>query len=138
MRKEQEPNVSDYENTCMIRGDGGKTLRAILDRIGDKWTLLVVTTLEAGRMRYTELQRHLPGVSQRMLSLTLRNLERDGLVTRTAYAEVPPRVEYQLTPLGTSLIGPALALASWAIEHNATIEASRAAHDKSRAVSSTN
>ncbi len=121
--------MSQYERTCMIRGDGGQAIRAILDRIGDKWTLLVVATLEAGRMRFTELQRHIPGVSQRMLSLTLRNLERDGLVTRTAYAEVPPRVEYELTPTGESLIPPALALASWAIQHNPTIQASRTAHD---------
>lgn len=121
--------MTEYEDTCMIRGDGGRAIRAILDRIGDKWTLLVVATLESGRLRYTELQRRMPGVSQRMLSLTLKNLERDGLLTRTAYAEVPPRVEYELTPMGTSLIGPALTLASWAIEHNATIEQSRAEHD---------
>jgi len=122
--------MSEYEDTCMIRGDGGKTIRSVLDRIGDKWTLLIVTTLDSGRMRYTELQRHMPGVSQRMLSLSLRNLERDGLVSRTAYAEVPPRVEYELTPMGRSLIKPALALATWAMEHNATIEANRAAHDE--------
>ncbi len=121
--------MSQYERTCLIRGDGGQTIRAVLDRICDKWTLLIVTTLEVGRMRFTELQRHIPGVSQRMLSFTLRNLERDGLITRTAYAEVPPRVEYQLTAMGASLIEPALALASWAIEHNPEIEASRAAHD---------
>lgn len=124
--------MSEYEDTCMIRGDGGKTVRSILDRIGDKWTLLIVSTLESERMRYTELQRHMPGVSQRMLSLSLKNLQRDGLVTRTAYAEVPPRVEYELTPMGRSLIGPALALASWAMEHNADIEANRAAHDRQK------
>nr|WP_205663605.1 helix-turn-helix domain-containing protein [Amnibacterium flavum] len=117
----------------MILGDGGRRVRAILDRIGDKWTLLVVATLDAGRMRYSELQRHVPGVSQRMLSLTLRNLERDGLVTRTAYAEVPPRVEYELTGLGASLIEPALTLAGWAIRNNGAIEANRAAHDEARA-----
>ena len=121
-----------YEDTCMIRGDGGKTVRSVLDRIGDKWALLVVATLESGRLRYTELQRHMPGVSQRMLSLTLRNLERDGLVSRTAYPEVPPRVEYELTPMGVSLIEPALALAGWAIENNEEIAASRAAHDEAR------
>jgi DNA-binding HxlR family transcriptional regulator len=125
--------MSQYEHTCMIRGDGGRTIRAVLDRICDKWTLLIVSTLDSGRMRYTELQRHIPGVSQRMLSLTLRNLERDGLVTRTAYAEVPPRVEYELTTMGKSLIEPALALASWAIEHNPAIVAHRAAHDERNA-----
>ena len=118
-----------YEHTCMIRGDGGRAIRAILDRICDKWTLLIVSTLEGGRMRFTELQRHVPGISQRMLTLTLRNLERDGLVSRTAYAEVPPRVEYALTPMGRSLIPPALALAGWAIEHIAEIQASRAAYE---------
>ncbi|MFG2947839.1 winged helix-turn-helix transcriptional regulator [Streptomyces adustus] len=120
--------MSEYEHTCMIRGDGGRTIRAVLDRICDKWTLLIVVTLEQGRLRFTDLQRQIPGISQRMLTLTLRNLVRDGLVSRTAYAEVPPRVEYALTPTGQSLIAPALALAGWAIEHIAEIEASRAAH----------
>ncbi|WP_329035062.1 helix-turn-helix transcriptional regulator [Streptomyces sp. NBC_00178] len=116
------------EHTCMIRGDGGRTIRAVLDRICDKWTLLVVATLDEGRLRFTELHTRIPGVSQRMLTLTLRNLERDGLVSRTAYAEVPPRVEYALTALGKSLIAPALALAGWAAEHDAEIQASRAAY----------
>lgn len=117
-----------FEHTCMIRGDGGQTVRAVLERICDKWTLLLVATLEEGRMRFTELHNNVPGISQRMLTLTLRNLERDGLVSRTAYAEVPPRVEYALTPMGKSLIPPALALAGWAVEHNANIQASRAAY----------
>jgi DNA-binding HxlR family transcriptional regulator len=118
-----------YERSCKVRGDGGATIRAVLDRIADKWTLLVVTTLEPGRMRFSELQRHIPGVSQRMLTLTLRHLERDGLVTREVFAEVPPRVEYELTPVGRSLITPALALADWAIEHLPHIEESREHHD---------
>ncbi|WP_377266917.1 winged helix-turn-helix transcriptional regulator [Peterkaempfera sp. SMS 1(5)a] len=120
--------MSRYEHTCMIRGDGGQTIRAVLDRICDKWTLLIVATLDQGRLRFSELHRQIPGISQRMLTLTLRNLERDGLVSRTAFAEVPPRVEYALTPTGRSLIPPALALAGWAIEHIAEIEASRAAY----------
>ncbi|MBM7081866.1 helix-turn-helix transcriptional regulator [Micromonospora sp. MMS20-R2-29] len=116
----------------MIRGDGGRTIRAILDRICNKWTLLIVATLDGGALRFTELHQQIPGISQRMLTLTLRHLERDGLVSRTAYAEVPPRVEYALTPTGKSLIPPALALAGWAIEHVPHIEASRALHqDKS-------
>ncbi|WP_218137286.1 winged helix-turn-helix transcriptional regulator [Streptomyces indicus] len=114
----------------MIRGDGGRSIRAVLDRICDKWTLLIVATLEEKRMRFGELQQHVPGISQRMLTLTLRNLTRDGLVSRTAYAEVPPRVEYALTPLGRSLIPPALALAAWAVENNARILESRAAHEE--------
>src|SRR3954468_8065394 len=120
--------MSQYEHTCMIRGDGGRTIRTILDRICDKWTLLIVATLDQQRLRFTDLHRQIPGISQRMLTLTLRNLERDGLVSRTAYAEVPPRVEYALTPTGKSLIPPALALAGWAIDHVPQIEASREAY----------
>jgi DNA-binding HxlR family transcriptional regulator len=127
--KGHDMNASEYENGCMIRGDGGATIRSVLDRLADKWTLLVVTTLEDGTMRFTELQRRIPGISQRMLSLTVRNLERDGLVDRAVYAEVPPRVEYTLTPVGRSLIEPALGLARWAMEHNDAIQASRRAHD---------
>lgn len=127
---QQGPDPSGkYEHTCMIRGDGGQAIRAVLDRICDKWTMLIVATLDSGRMRFTALQQHIPGISQRMLTLTLRNLERDGLVSRTVYAEVPPRVEYELTPLGKSLIPPALALAGWAIEHLGEIQASRAAYE---------
>jgi DNA-binding HxlR family transcriptional regulator len=120
--------MSQYEHTCMIRGDGGHTIRTILDRICNKWTLLIVATLDQGSLRFTDLHQQIPGISQRMLTLTLRNLERDGLVSRTAYAEVPPRVEYALTSTGKSLIPPALALASWAIEHFPHIEASRDAY----------
>ncbi|WSA58371.1 helix-turn-helix transcriptional regulator [Nonomuraea fuscirosea] len=113
----------------MIRGDGGRTLRAVLDRICNKWTLLIVATLDRGSLRFTDLHQQVPGISQRMLTLTLRNLERDGLVSRTVHAEVPPRVEYALTPTGKSLIPPALALAGWAIEHVSHMEASRAAYE---------
>lgn len=128
VRKAQETAVSDYQHTCLIRGDGGQTLRAILDQICNKWTLLTVATLDQGTVRFTDLQQQIPGISQRMLTRTLRNLERDGLVSRTVYAEVPPRVEYALTPSGKSLISPALALAGWAIEHVPAIEASREAY----------
>src|SRR5437899_3033579 len=124
----REPVMSEYEHTCMIRGDGGRTIRAILDRICNKWTLLIVATLEQGSLRFTDLHQQVTGISQRMLTLTLRNLESDGLVSRTAYAEVPPRVEYALTPAGRSLIPPALALAGWAIAPVPHIEASRAAY----------
>jgi DNA-binding HxlR family transcriptional regulator len=120
--------MSEYGHTCMIRGDGGRTLRAILYQICNKWTLLVVATLDQGTVRFTELLQQIPGISQRMLTLTLRNLERDGLVGRKVYAEVPPRVEYALTPTGKSLIPPALALAGWAIDHVPQIEASREAY----------
>ena len=121
--------MSRYERVCLIRGDGGRAIRGILDRIANKWTLLVIATLHENRMRFTELQQRIPGVSQRMLSLTLRHLERDGLVSRTAYAEVPPRVEYALTDVGRTLIEPAVRLAEWAVEHNPGIEQSRREYD---------
>jgi DNA-binding HxlR family transcriptional regulator len=124
--------MSQYEKTCLIRADAGRAIRAVLDRIGDKWTLLIVATLHERRMRFTELQRHIPGISQRMLSLTLRHLERNGLVTRTAHAEVPPRVEYELTQTGQTLIAPAVTLAEWAVEHNPDIEQSQKAYDSQR------
>jgi DNA-binding HxlR family transcriptional regulator len=124
--------MSKYQKTCLIRGDGGRAIRGILDRIADKWTLLVVATLEGESLRFTELQRRIPGISQRMLSLTLRHLERDGLVTRTVHAEVPPRVEYELTALASSLIPHAVALADWAVENNPTINSHRTAYDEKK------
>ena len=129
VRNGQEPHVSKYERACLIRGDAGRTIRRILDRIGDKWTLLVVATLDGETLRFTELQRRIPGISQRMLSLTVRHLERDGLVSRTAYAEVPPRVEYELTEMGRTLIAPAIAIAEWAVEHNPAIERHHETYD---------
>ena len=130
--EDREPRT-DYEGMChSVRDEDGRAVRGVLDRIGDKWSLLVVGTLAGGRLRFTELQRHIPGVSQRMLTLTLRHLERDGLVSRTVHAEVPPRVEYDLTATGRTLIAPSVALASWAIESYPAIEASRAAYDAAR------
>jgi DNA-binding HxlR family transcriptional regulator len=121
--------VSDYKDVCLIRGDQGRAIRALLDRIADKWALLIMATLHSERLRFTELQKRIPGISQRMLTLTLRKLERDGLVIRTAHAEVPPRVEYEPTELAATLIPHAIALASWAIEHNPDIDAHREAYD---------
>ena len=121
--------MSTYRNSCLIRGDGGRAIRNILDRIGNKWSLLVVATLDGERLRFTELQQRIPGISQRMLTRTVRNLERDGLVARTAYAEVPPRVEYELTAMGRTLIGPAVALAEWAVDNNPGIEQSQDSYD---------
>lgn len=121
--------MSHYERLCLIRGDQGQAVRALLDRIADKWALLIIATLHSGRLRFTELQRRIPGISQRMLSLNLKNLERDGLLTRTVHAEVPPRVEYELTDLAESLIPHAVALADWASENVPTIEANRDSYD---------
>lgn len=100
-------------------------IRQVLDRVGDKWSLLVIAVAEAGPLRYTDLQRQVPGISQRMLSLTLRQLQQDGLITRTAYAEVPPRVEYALTPLGHGLHQIVTSLIGWVAEHHDEIRAHR-------------
>jgi DNA-binding HxlR family transcriptional regulator len=129
VRCEQGTPMSRYQHSCLIRGDGGRAIRGILDRVGDKWTLLVVATLDGERMRFTELHQRIPGISQRMLTRTVRHLERDGLVARTAFPEVPPRVEYQLTAMGRTLIQPAVALAEWAVDHNPDIALSQAAYD---------
>ena len=88
-----------------------QAVSAVLSRVGDKWSVLVVSILGRGSMRFNELKRAVDGVSQRMLTLTLRTLERDGLVMRTVYPTVPPRVEYELTALGRSLLQPVSALA---------------------------
>ncbi|MBB4686741.1 winged helix-turn-helix transcriptional regulator [Amycolatopsis jiangsuensis] len=101
----------------------------MLDRIGDKWTVLVVSTLSAGALRYSDLQASIAGISQRMLTQTLKHLERDGLITRTAYPEVPPRVEYELTDLGRSLLGAVTAMAGWAAAHHSEIARNRAASE---------
>ena len=102
----------------------------VLNRIGDKWSVMVVGMLgRHGTLRFNELKRMINGVSQRMLTLTLRNLERDGLVTRTVYAEIPPRVEYSLTELGRSLEGPINALWDWSAENGASMAEARAIYD---------
>ncbi|MBE7218550.1 MAG: helix-turn-helix transcriptional regulator [Caulobacteraceae bacterium] len=104
-------------------------VNTILSRIGDKWTVLVVIMLSDGPKRFSELKRAIGGVSQRMLTLTLRGLERDGLVTRTVFPTVPPRVDYALTPLGHSLRTPLMSLGDWAFEHLQAILEARAAFD---------
>ena len=108
-----------------IPADQMAFIRQILDRIGDKWSLLLIAVLKSGPLRYTDLQRQAPGISQRMLSLTLRQLQQDGLITRTAYAEVPPRVEYTLTALGQSLHEIVTSLIGWAADHHDEIRANR-------------
>ncbi|WP_322028153.1 helix-turn-helix domain-containing protein [Burkholderia sp. BCC1977] len=101
-----------------------------LARIGDKWTVMVVGALSQGRkMRYTELSHRIEGISQRMLTLTLKALERDGFVERTTYPTIPPRVEYELTDLGQSLIEPLRALHEWAVVHRPSIQAARESFD---------
>jgi DNA-binding HxlR family transcriptional regulator len=107
-----------------------EVFRSVLDRIGDKWSLLLIGMLEGGPMRFTELLRATPGISRRMLTTTLRALERDGLITRTIYAEVPPRVEYEVTDLGRSLTEPVLRLGMWVADHQETILANRTTFDR--------
>jgi DNA-binding HxlR family transcriptional regulator len=104
-------------------------VREVLSRVGDKWSLLVVAMLAEEKKRFSELRRNIEGISQRMLTLTLRGLERDGLVTRTVFPTIPPRVEYALTPLGRTLIDPVLELASWADKHREAIQQARARFD---------
>lgn len=99
--------------------------REVLDRVGDKWSVLVVALLGQRVHRFNELHRSIDGISQRMLTLTLRGLERDGLVTRTVYASVPPRVEYALTDLGQTLLEPICALAAWAERSRPAIQTAR-------------
>ena len=107
----------------------------VLNRIGDKWSVMVVGILSRnGTIRFNELKRSINGVSQRMLTLTLRNLERDGLVTRTIYPEVPPRVEYGLTELGKTLTGPINSLWDWSAEHHGTIIDARSIYDARQSV----
>lgn len=109
---------------------GIEIVRDVFNRIGDKWSLIVIRTLDAGPQRFTALRHSIPGISQRMLTLTLRQLERDGLVSRTIYGEVPPRVEYALTELGETIVPPVIALATWAFAHERDIMANRAAYDE--------
>jgi len=104
-------------------------VRQILDRIADKWSLLVIALLDRRRMRFTELRREIDGISQRMLTVTLRQLERDGLVHRTVHPVVPPRVDYELTPLGVSLHETVQALVTWTDSHQREIAAARSAYD---------
>ncbi len=99
--------------------------RDVLNRVGDKWSVLIVSLLGGGNRRFTELRRSIEGISQRMLTLTLRGLERDGLVTRAVFPTIPPRVEYGLTDLGRTLLEPINALADWADRHRATIQSAR-------------
>lgn len=108
----------------------------VLALAGDKWSVLTVIALRSDVLRFNELKRAVVGVSQRMLTLTLRRLERDGLVRRTVYPTVPPKVEYDLTPLGKSLLQSVLALAAWAEEHRQEITDARRAYDLADAVAS--
>jgi DNA-binding HxlR family transcriptional regulator len=108
--------------------------REMLDRVGDRWSVYVISALDGeGTLRFSDLMRRVEGVSQRMLTVTLRGLERDGLVQRTVYPEVPPRVEYSLTPLGSTLRKVVRDLISWSGAHLAEVDVARARYDRASA-----
>ena len=106
-----------------------RAVSEVLSRVGDKWTVLVVSTLGDGPKRFNELRRALGSISQRMLTLTVRGLERDGLVTRTVFPTNPPRVDYELTALGRSLLVPVSALGAWALDNRVAIQNARSRFD---------
>lgn len=103
--------------------------RELLDRIGDKWSVLVVVSLSEGPVRFNELRRSIGDISQRMLTVTLRGLERDGLVKRTVYPTNPPQVEYALTAMGETLLEPVSTLARWAQDHRVPVQQARTTYD---------
>ena len=109
--------------------DDCRAVSEVLSRVGDKWTILVVGELGQGRKRFNEIRRALGSISQRMLTLTLRGLERDGLVTRTVFPTVPPRVDYELTKLGLSLLEPVSGIGLWARQNREHIEEARRRFD---------
>ena len=116
------------EGPC-LQAAGCKNVAPVLNRVGDKWSMLIVMILSNGSRRFSELKREIDGISQRMLTLSLRGLERDGLVTRTVTPTIPPRVDYELTELGISLRQPVKALGEWAIKHIGCIRAAQAQYD---------
>jgi DNA-binding HxlR family transcriptional regulator len=126
-RKEQEgtlmsPSHKNVPGKC-------PAVREVLNRVGDKWSVQVVGLLGGGKKRFSELRHNIEGISQRMLTLTLKGLERDGLITRTAYPTIPPRVEYELTKLGRSLLRPITALGNWAGQNRERIQSARDRYD---------
>jgi DNA-binding HxlR family transcriptional regulator len=117
-----KPSHIHLPGDCRAVGD-------VLARVGDKWSVLVVSRLGDGPVRFNELRRSIGGISQRMLTLTLRGLERDGLITRTAFPTIPPRVDYALTALGRDLLNPVSALGAWAIRNQPKIARAREQFD---------
>ena len=121
-RTSVSPSTLDVPEDC-------RAVSEVLDRIGDKWSVLVVVTLGDGPKRFNELRRSIASISQRILTLTLRGLERDGLISRTVFPTVPPRVDYELTELGRSLLRPVRALGGWARENRSRILQARLRFD---------
>jgi DNA-binding HxlR family transcriptional regulator len=133
MKSPQERTEASPGHTRVsdIQSHDCRAVSAILSRIGDKWSVLIISRLGEGPRRFNEIKRMIGGISQRMLTLTLRNLERDGLVKRTVTPSVPPRVDYELTALGRDLLVPIAALSTWAIQHQTCILEARAQFDAS-------
>jgi len=130
MGKARQPRQLDPAAIC--RSSDPMAVRELLTKIGDKWTIFVVLSLDllGGRARFSELERAVPGISQRMLSSTLKNLERDGMVIREMFAEVPPRVEYEMTDLGRSLLRPTQGLVDWAKENWQQVREAQSSYDE--------
>lgn len=123
--------LGDIDFPTPSRGDDCRMVREILDLVGDKWSLYIIATLKDGPVRFNELRRQIDGISQRMLTITLRGLERDGLVKRTLFPTIPPRVEYELTDVGQTLLAPVMALVTWARTNQENIDEARVRYDAS-------
>jgi DNA-binding HxlR family transcriptional regulator len=128
-------SITSAEGTITAREDSGHTpencgARGVLDRVGDKWSMYVIKILGDGTRRFTDLRREVEAITPRMLTVTLRTLERDGLVSRKVYPVVPPRVEYTLTRMGETLVEAVAPLISWANDHLREIEDARTAYDQ--------
>jgi len=128
-----DPVREPAEGPCEPSGSGSEPsacrAREVLQRVGDKWSMYVIDLLGQGTMRFTELHRAIDGITARMLTVTLRGLERDGIVTRTIHPVIPPRVEYNLTPMGRTLLDSIGRLVTWADSHLPEIDAARATYD---------
>ncbi|MCW2387328.1 DNA-binding HxlR family transcriptional regulator [Sphingobium sp. B11D3B] len=126
--------LGDIDFPTPTQGEDCGMVREILDRVGDKWSLYIIATLKDGPVRFNELRRRIGGISQRMLTITLRGLERDGLIKRTMFPTIPPRVEYELTDIGGSLLAPVMALTMWANSNQDNIQNARTRYDASKDV----
>ncbi|GAA4482200.1 MULTISPECIES: winged helix-turn-helix transcriptional regulator [Gluconacetobacter] len=124
--------TKQLDPAAVCRSSDPMAVRELLTKIGDKWTIFIVLSLDilGGRARFSELERAVPGISQRMLSSTLRTLERDGMVIREVFPEVPPRVEYEMTPLGKGLLRPTQGLVDWAKENWEQVRKAQSQYDE--------
>lgn len=123
--------IRQLDPAAICRSSDPLAVRELLTKVGDKWTIFVVLSLDllGGRARFSELERAVPGISQRMLSTTLKNLERDGLAIREVFPEVPPRVEYEMTKLGKSLLRPTQGLVDWAKDNWEDVRRAQSQYD---------